>query len=70
MKKLKSVWKEKQKSYLANIVKEDELFYFNTVWAENVTHINIGTEERPYYVPQEMFKVTDSFRDYLLKNKL
>ncbi len=69
MKKLKSVWKEKQKSYLANIVKEDELFYFNTVWAENVAHINIGTEESPYYVPQEMFKVTDSFRDHLLKRK-
>ena len=58
-----------EKAYLVNPAKEEELFYFNTVWAENVAHINIGTEESPYYVPQEMFKVTDSFRDHLLKRK-
>ena len=58
-----------KKDYLTNPAKKEELFYFNTVWADNVPHINIGTEESPYYVPQEMFKVTDSFRDYLLKRK-
>lgn len=58
-----------EKAYLANPAKEEELFYFNTVWADNVPHINIGTEDSPYYVPQEMFNVTDSFRE-ILKNKL
>ena len=58
----------KEKAYLANPAKEEELVYFNTVWADNVTHVNIGTEDKPYYLPQEMFKVTDSFREILMKN--
>ena len=58
----------KEKPYLANPAKEEELVYFNTVWADNVAHVNIGTEDKPYYLPQEMFKVTDSFRGILMKN--
>lgn len=58
----------KEKAYLANTAKEEELVYFNTVWADNVAHVNIGTEDKPYYLPQEMFKVTDSFRGILMKN--
>ena len=60
----------KEKAYLANPAKEEELVYFNTVWADNVTHVNIGTEDKPYYLPQEMFKVTDSFREFLVKKYL
>jgi ribosome recycling factor len=42
-----------------------KLVYFDTVWAKNVAHINIGTEENPFYLPQEMF--TDEYREHLIK---
>lgn len=58
----------KEKDYLANPVKEGDLVYFNTVWEKNVAHVNIGTQDNPFYLPQEMFKVTDSFRKVLIKN--
>jgi hypothetical protein len=58
----------RNKAYLANPAKKENLVHFNTVWAENVAHVNIGTEDKPYYVPQEMFEVSDSFRELLMKN--
>ncbi len=42
-----------------------KLIYFDTVWGKNIAHINIGTEENPFYVPQEMF--TDEYREHLIK---
>ena len=57
----------REEAYLANPAKEEDLVYFNTVWADNVAHVNIGTEDKPYYLPQEMFKVIDSFRGILIK---
>ena len=62
--------KNKEIAYLANPAKEEELVYFNTVWADNVAHVNIGSEDKPYYLPQEMFKVTDSFRELLMEKYL
>ena len=61
---------KKQKPYLVESAKNAELIYFNTVWAKNVPHINIGTEEEPYYLPQEMFNITDETREYLTNEKI
>lgn len=54
-----------EKAYLANPAKEEDLVYLDTVWDKNIPHVNIGTEESPYYLPQEMFKITDEQRNML-----
>ena len=55
-------------NYLTNPTKEEGLIYFDTTSENNVAHVNIGSEEKPYYLPQEMFKITDGAREILIQN--
>jgi len=55
-------------AYLSESCKNESITYFDTVWGKNIPHINIGSESNPFYLPQEMFKITDEHRKYLVRN--